>query len=166
MRLLLFCIFAIMLCCSCKKETISGGKVMEIYLLKIRKNIAGKCQIDPAASVIRDTATISDQDILEYSPATYELKLSDIAYQKVKKISDGTAFAVTVDRQVIYYGFYKPSISSGSCEHSITMNIAFSSESKIVFNLGYPDRSNNTTIDDQRNNAKLLATLKLQGKIR
>lgn len=166
MRQLLFIALLITLCLSCKREKISGGETVEIYLLKTIQTVSGKCQIDPSLSVIQDIPTIRNQDILEYSQTSYEFKLSDVAFQKVKTFLDWTPFAVTVGKQVIYYGFFKPGISSSSCNHSITMDIAWSSEKKIVLRLGYPTPPTGITIDDQRNNAKLLATLRTQGKLR
>ena len=78
---------------------------------------------------------------------------------------DRTPFAITVDKQVIYYGLFKPSISSSSCDHSITMDVSWSSASKIVLRLGYPGQLPGVTIDDQRNNPILLASLEKQGKL-
>jgi hypothetical protein len=61
--------------------------------------------------------------------------LKDLDIQKVKTFQDFTAFAVTVDKQVIYYGFFKPSISSSSCDHSITMDLDWTTGNKINLKL-------------------------------
>ena len=73
-----------------------------------------------------------NQDILAYSPTEYTFKLTESAIQQVKVLSDRTPFAVTVDKQVIYYGFFKPSISSSSCEQSITMDVAWTANNEIL----------------------------------
>lgn len=75
-------------------------------------------------------------------------------------------FAVTVDKQVIYYGFFKPIISSSSCDHSITMDLDWTSGNKITLKLGYPGQVQGVTIDDKRNDSKLIATLRQQGKLK
>lgn len=151
---------------SCKKDNTRPGKTVEIYLLKNYQTVTGKCQVDAATSQLQDTAMILNRDILEYSHTEYKFRLSDNGIQKVKTLRDWAAFAVTVDKQVIYYGFFKPSISSSSCDNSITMDIDWPATNKIVLRLGYPGLIQGVTIDDQRNNAKLLVTLKSQGKLK
>jgi len=125
--------------------------------------VTGKCQIDSSASVIQDTPFVKNQDILEYSKANYQFALTDISIQKIRKLAEGTPFAVVVDKQVIYYGILKTGISSSSCLYSITMYYTVT-ENKITMNLGYAGAEIN--IDDQRNNPKLLATLRNQGKLK
>lgn len=154
------------ICGSCKKERVNGGETVEIYLLKTSQTVPGKCQIDASASSIQDTPEITNDDILEYSQISREFKLTDIAFQKVKSFHDFTPFAVTVDRKVIYYGFFKPGTSSSSCDYSVTMDITWSAGNKIVLRLGYPAVIDGIDIDDQRNNSWLLGTLEKQGKLR
>lgn len=164
---IVFVVFTISaFCLSCKKDNVKGGETVEIYLLKNSQVVTGKCQIDPFVSVLHDTAIIKNQDILEYSKTNYQFKLTDPAIQKVKTFRDFTAFAVTVDRQVIYYGFFKPGFSSSSCDHSITMDVDWTSGNKITLKLGYPGQLQGVTIDDQRNNPYLIATLRKQGKLK
>ncbi len=165
MRVVFFLIIAIIFI-SCKKDNVQSGDIIEVYLLKSSRLITGKCQIDPLASVLQDSAIIQNEDILEYSRRHYQFKLKDHAIQKVKTFQDFTAFAVTVDKQVIYYGFFKPNISSSSCDHSITMDLDWISGNKINLKLGYPGQLQGVTIEDERNNAKLIATLRKQGKLK
>lgn len=163
----LFYIFTItVISLSCEKDNIKAGETVEIFLLKNSQTVTGKCQIDASVSVLQDTATIKNQDILEYSQANYQFKLTDPAIQKVKTFRDFTSFAVTVDKQVIYYGFFKPGFSSSSCGHSITMDVDWTAGNKISLRLGYPGQLQGVTIDDQRNNPNLIATLDKQGKLR
>jgi hypothetical protein len=166
MRPILYFLTIAIICLSCKKENAKGGDTVEVYLFKRSQLVTGKCQIDPLLSVLQDTAIIKNQDILEYSQSNYQFKLTDLAIQKVKTFPDFTSFAVTVDRKVIYYGFFKPSISSSSCDHSITMDLDRTSGNKIDLRLGYPSLMQGVTIDDERNNSKLIATLRNQGKLK
>jgi hypothetical protein len=154
------------ICLSCKKDNVNAGETVEIYLLRTYQTVAAKCQIDPSGSILQDTSIISNQDILEYSKRNYQFKLTGIAIQKVKTFNDKTPFAVTVDKQVIYYGFFKPSISSSSCDQSITMDLDWTSGNKISLKLGYPGQLQGVTIDDNRNDPKLIATLRQQGKLK
>jgi hypothetical protein len=67
MRPLLFIVAMTAMSLSCKKDNIHAGEAVEIYLLKSFQTLSGKCQIDPSASVLEETAVIKNQDILEYS---------------------------------------------------------------------------------------------------
>lgn len=163
MRLLLFILTACVICLSCKKDNVKAGGTVEIYLLKNNQPITGKCQIDPAAATLQDTAIVKNQDILEYYKANNQFALSDNYMQKIKTLADRTTFAVVVDKQVVYYAILKPSYSSSSCTSSITVDYV-GTGNRINMNLGYAGAD--LDIDDQRNNPKLIATLKNQGKLR
>jgi hypothetical protein len=163
MRTLLFILALTAFCTSCKKNTVKPGEVVEIYLFKTSLAVPGKCQVDPSTAVLQDTSIIKNQDILAYSRNNYQFKLTKSAIEKVKIFRDFTPFAVTVDRKVIYYGIFKPSFSSSSCDHSITMDLDW--VENIFLRLGYPGLPQGVTIDDQRNNSLLIATLKNQGKL-
>lgn len=161
-----FILTATMFCFSCKKDNNQEGKTVEIFLLKTFKTIAGKCQVDPSASSLQNEPAISNDDIVAYYKNDFQFELSGTAFNRVKDFNDFTPFAVTVDKQVVYYGILKKSISSASCDHSITMNTDFLSGNKIAMILGYPGPIEGVTIDDQRNNPKLVTTLQAQGKLR
>lgn len=163
MRPLLFTIITIFL--SCRKDNVNAEPNVEIYLLKSYQTLSAKCQIDPSLSVLQNTATIKNQDILAYSTTDYKFKLTDAAIEKVKAFNDRTPFAVTVNKQVIYYAFYKPGISSSSCDQSITMDIAWASGNEIYLRLGYPSQLPGVTIEDKRNDPKLIEALMKQGKL-
>ena len=115
MRLLLFILTITAICLSCKKDKVQPGGKVEIYLLKSYQAVTGKCQIDASTAVLQDTATVKNQDILEYFKANYQFALTDNPIQKLRALNDGTAFAVAVDKQVIYYGIYKPSYFCTIC---------------------------------------------------
>jgi hypothetical protein len=166
MQRLIYILTLTILFFSCKKVKVDAGETVEIYLLKSYQTLAGKCQIDPSLSEIQDAAFIKNQDILGYSKTDYQFKLTDHAIEGVKVLRDRVPFAVTVDKQVIYYGFYKPYISSSSCDNSICMDINWTIGNKISLKLGYPGQTQGITIDDQRNNPILIATLKDQGKLK
>lgn len=160
--ILIVCLFSF----SCKKDNIKAGQTVEIYLLKSFQTVAGKCQVDASASALQDTATIRNQDILEYSQTDYQFTLTSASIQKIKTFKDFTPFAVTVDKQVIYYGFFKPGISSSSCDNSITMDLDWASTNKILLRLGYPGQLQGVAIADERNDPRLIMTLKNQGKLK
>lgn len=166
MRLLLFILIAAVICPACQKDNVNETDQVEIYLLKTFQTVTGKCQVDAAASVLENIPTITNQDIISYSQTDYHFSLTDAAIQRIKSFKDFTPFAVTVDKQIIYYGFFKPGFSNSSCVNSITMDLDWTSGNQISLKLGYPGIVQGVTIDDQRNNQKLLTALKNQGKLK
>ncbi len=165
MRPLLFLLAIVTLACSCRKDNVKAGKTVEFYLFDSYQLETGKCQVDPSASVLEVTPFVKNEDIIAYSATGYQFKLTEAALQAIKAFGDATPFAVTVDKQVIYYAFFKPNVSSSSCDNSITMDFDLLAVDKISLKLGYPGQIQGVTIDDQRNNPLLIATLKNQGKL-
>jgi hypothetical protein len=164
MRTLIVIITALLIF-SCKKENAAPGKTVEIYLLKSFEIINGQCRVNPSTAIVQDTAAIGNNDIQRYSISDHTFTLNFLTMQRVKAFRDFTPFAVTVDKQVVYYGIFKSSYSSASCDNSIIMSDNFSADNKIKMQLGYPGLLQGTTVEDQRNNPKLIATLRSQGKI-
>ena len=150
---------------ACKKN--AAESTVELYFLKSGSTLPGKCQIDAATAVLADKPAVHNHDIKEYNQAIYEFKVTDSAFQKIATLAVRTPFAVTVNKQVIYYGIYSPPVYSSSCDHSIGVNVFNTAERKMQMVLGYPGFiSGITVIDDQRNNATLLNALRSQGKLR
>jgi hypothetical protein len=164
MRFLLFILALLFTIASCKKDSVAGVSV-EMYLLKSYSLVPGKCQVDAGSATLQTIPFIKNEDIIEYSRINYTYKLTDTSFQKINTVWSGQAFAVTVDKQVIFYGIFKPSISSSSCEHSVTMDFNSQTDHTIILHLGYPNGSASGT-SDQRNNAKILNALRAQGKLR
>lgn len=165
MRSLFFLLIVSGFLLSCRKDTVQAGEQVEIYTLASFQRTPGKCQVDASTAVLQDTPTIRNADILDYSQGSHEFRLSEAGVEKIKALHDFFAFAITVDRQVIYYGIFKPSFTSSSCDQSITMDLD-QSRKKLLLRLGYPGQSQSSTIEDLRNHPRLLATLKKQGKLK
>ena len=151
---------------SCGVDNSKTNESVEIYLLKKYKWVTGKCKIDASHSVLQDTPIIRNQDILEYSQREYQFKLTDSGLLRMSCFQLYTPFAVTVDKQVVYYGLFIPSIWSNSCYHSIIMTNDIWSRDKINIRLGYPGELPTEKMLDERNNTRLLDRLKIQGKLR
>ena len=125
-----------------------------------------KCQVDASRSMIEDTPLVTNHDIVEYAKTNYEFKLTDEGIQRLQTLRTRNAFAVTVNKMVIYFGIYMPDYLSSSCDHSITMGLSWSPDNKIRMRLGYPGQLQSATIDDKRNDPILLAALANQNKLR
>jgi hypothetical protein len=160
MRYLLLVLTFLVITFSCNKyQEDDGSNPVEIYLLSTVQFVTNKCQVDPANSTIETNPLVRNQDIIAYFKSDYEFKLTDEGIQKIKALHDNTPFAVTVNKEVIYYGFFKPNFSSSSCFHSITMDLNWTTNNKIMMRLGYPGQLQGVTIEDRRNDPMLLAAL-------
>lgn len=151
---------------SCNKDKVKAGNDVELYLLSSFQLVPGKCQVDSASTILQNLPLVGNQDILQYNRGTFEYTLSNAAMEKLKQLIGRTPFAITVDKKVIFFGFYMPSYMSSTCFNSITMNFSFSQSNSMFMNLGYPGELSGTFIDDQRNNPKLIVTFANQGKLK
>jgi len=150
-------IVACLLFITCKKND-NEAKV-EIYALKTYSLVPTQCKVEPTSAVLADTPLIKNENILGYSQAAYEFMVDSAGSSKVRDLQG--AFAVTVNKQIIYYGIFKPFTSSSSCNQSITISAI---SNKLMVRLGYPTLTG-IYIDDQRNNPILITALQKQGKL-
>ncbi len=158
---------------SCHKDTLEldishlPGQGVELYLLKEYEMFEAQCKIDNSTIILESTALVFNDEIRYYELSTHTMGLSESAIERVKEIGDWGAFCVTVNKAIIYSGFFKPSYSSSTCFHSVTIDPLSYSGNKIHFNLGYP-WSSLATIDgvDPRVNELLIQAFRNQGKLR
>ena len=169
--ILIFLFLVVLLSCS-KSENAgytdgASGKV-EIYLLSKTELVSGRCEVDKAKSIVDSKPIITNNDIIAYHSAENEFEVNATAFQRIIGLSDKTAFAVTLNREVIYYGIYKPFISSSSCDNSITMStLTYNINAfRLKMALGYPGLLQGITVEDLRNHADLMSALEKQGKLK
>jgi hypothetical protein len=145
----------------------ASGKV-EIYLLNKVEWVPGKCEVNGARSIPDALPVITNNDIIAYYSSVYEFEVNSDAFKRIIGLSDKTPFVVTLNKEVIYYGIYKPFISSSSCDHSITMSTLNYNinEFRLQMRLGYPGLLQGVTVEDLRNHNNLLSALEKQGKLK
>lgn len=154
---------------SCHKtESIkfNPGHGVEIYLLKEYNMIDGKCKIDDSTIIMENTALIFNEEIIYYKLSEHIIGITDGGIEKLKDIGDWDAFCVTVNKQLIYSGIFKPGYSSSTCDHSVTIN-PLSYNNEIHVYLGYPSATI-ASFDgvDPRENELLIQAFRSQGKLR
>jgi len=105
----------------CKKEKHDPGSRIDIYLLKSFTTTVDQSTMPATISitnaVLDDTPLVSDRDIKVYVKATTTFVLREDIQTVIQNYGPDKAFAVTVDKQPVYYGrfhpFYLSSISFG-----------------------------------------------------
>lgn len=165
MRPALYLLSCCFLLSSCIKMEWGRQQPVEVYLLQTHMAVAGKCQVDPATSVLQSTPLVANADIVRYAQKGFQLTLTPTGFEKIRSLPGRTPFAVTVDRQVVFFGYFMPSIMSSTCFESITMDLDASFANKVNFRLGYPWTDKNA-VADLRNHPALLEALAGQHKLR
>jgi Kunitz/Bovine pancreatic trypsin inhibitor domain len=142
----------------------SATSQVAFYLLKSYQMLPNKCAVDLKSVVLADRPLVSQADIISYDDKTFTYTVSANAYTNgIKQLRDGTPIAICLDKTVLFASIFKPLTSSSTCYHSITMQAL--PNNQVKFQLGYPTLPNGVVIDDQRNNASLVESLKIAKKL-
>lgn len=124
----------------------------------------------PALSHIElaDKAIISSDDIIAYNAGTHDITLTADACERILRLHvpvNGRSFVVCVNREPVYWGAFWIPISSLSFDGIVIMILHGTPASNIIkFEPGYPSPSFYTG-DDPRNNAEIMESLRLAGKL-
>ena len=146
---------------SCGKSGAGAGQLVEIYQFKITRT-AGPCKIDTSMAELADMPLISNSAIKSYNKKEFEFLISNEAGEKISRLMDNEAMALTVDKEVIYYFINKPIFSSSICPFHISMNQTSLNKLRMyIVNI-----NPTTTIPDQRNDSRLINALAAQRKIK
>jgi hypothetical protein len=144
---------------SCKENNSNHSKI-EIYLLKSYQKANNSYQITSESLVLNDTALIKDSEIYSYNKTNYTFKISE---NKAKWLNDfqnnkthGRAFAITIDKTVIYTGYFWASYSSSSVDWVVIDPLNLSGKNELVVKIGYPGLFPGMSIPDLRNDNRII----------
>ena len=144
----------------------SNGEGYAIYLTKedvSPTKMEASSNVDIAADPI-----IGLNDIVRYNSQTYEMKLTDSAFQRISNLEvpvSGKSFVVTLDKKPIYWGAFWTPVSSIAFEGVTIWKPYGPTAIKIItLELGYPAPSFYAG-KDPRNNPELLKSLAQSGKL-
>lgn len=152
--------------CEKNKELLEGQ--VELYLLNSFKTLNNSCQIDESTAVANKEPLLAYSDMVSYDTKTYSFRLSNngkqVIIDKGQNIH-GNAFAVFANNELIYTGYFWAGFSSSSCQWIVTdpMHLPLSDEMKM--NLGYPGQIDGIFIPDNRNDPRILAIFRKDGKL-
>jgi hypothetical protein len=131
--------------------------------------------LDHSMKIIENTVQLSDSIIVPYSEIIlYHRKshtfiisdyLSDILSDWENHPLARKPFAVVVDGEIIYTGYFWYSFMSSVCDWVIIDPIDYSGENRLSVRLGYPGLIDGDTIPDRRNDPRLLNILRNDGKL-
>ncbi len=157
---------------SCSKNNTNGGPSggngqITIHLFSKTVFYPDRCEVDPANSEIDAAPIVRNDEIKGYSRTDHQFFVSQQAFKRLEKARDKTGFVVALNGNAVYYGVYKPFISSSSCDQSITLSGWIINNNYILdMNLGYPGALQGVDIPDLRNQEDLIKALQKQGKLK
>jgi hypothetical protein len=173
MRLFLCCCFAILVLGSCKKDIKNGPKV-EIYLLtsfKINRDplFTSLTPYTPfiTDAVLASTPIVNDRDIRYYRQSDHIFKLKRSIKEDIRNYGASTGFAVTVDKDPVYYGMFHPAYLSSITFGLATIDpIIFVNEDEL--RLSYVGMTGDPQMAqlDKRNDSRLLSALRATDRLR
>jgi hypothetical protein len=147
----------------CEKNS---GFALEIYLLNGYKTKPNSHEIISGSEILSKNPIISYNDVISYDSAQHYFVIDSLKAKKLMETNwpvSGTPFALTIDRQVIYSGFFIPGYSSsGSNWYSID---PLTLGGKLRVTLGYPGDQFGFTSSDLRNDARIINLLTQDRKL-
>lgn len=165
-----------LLCCllatGCKKNpyVAKSDSEIEIYLLKSYTKVTGTDAISSSSVVLEDSPLISYEDILWYDSIKYTFKITEAPAKWLNDTqtnhSHGKAFAVTIDKKILYTGYFWAGFSSASCNWITIDPLNYSGRNELRVSIGYPGLMTGANIPDHRNDKELLDLLEADKKLK
>lgn len=167
--LLIFILSMVYLACSDKdeKNELVNGEV-KFYLLESFNTGEGNQQIIESSVKLEEQVFLEYEDLLSYNSSTHVFKIADDK-KDLFSINGNTvhyrAFALVVDDDIIYTGYFWPEFSSLSVNWYIISPIKAELVGELQVKLGYPGVFENNPIPDLRNDNKIIEIFKRDNKL-
>ena len=155
----------------CEKDNVYklSGKSIDFYRLSDYETLDNSSKIIESTVRLSDVKIISYSDIISYNRKTYTFIVSDSISDHLTDFENypihGTPFALTLENEIIYTGYFWAGFSSMSCDWITIDPIDYSGENKLIVKLGYPGLVIGDTIPDKRNDDKIIDVLLRDGKL-
>ncbi len=147
-----------------------SGKSIDIYLISEYKKIDNTFKIIDSTAVISATKIVGYSDIISYSSKDYTFTVSDSISDRLNDFENhsvhGVPFALTVDKEIIYTGYFWASFSSLSCDWITIDPLDFSGKNELRVRLGYPGMIIGDSIPDKRNDSRIINILRQDKKLK
>ncbi len=140
---------------SCEKDenSIPSGKSIDFYYISEYKNIDNSFKIIDSSVVISDSKIIDYSDIISYSSKNYTFVVSDSISDRLNDFKNhsihGVPFALVINKEIIYTGYFWASYSSSSCDWITIDPLDFLGNNELTVQLGYPGMMQGDNIPDK-----------------
>ena len=149
---------------SCEKYDTDIEGDIDIYLLDEYDTEEGSAAIINTGIVLSNEPVIYYDEIKSYNSRTYTFKLTADAADRLEDYYQ-SAFAVTIDGEIIYTAYFWSSFSSLGVDWVVTDLLRVETSNEMKMQLGYPGLIEGTTIPDKRNDNRILSVFKRDGKL-
>jgi hypothetical protein len=156
---------------SCDKnenENEDVGSKVDLYLIGQFITTDNYGPIDEASVVTSKSPLINYADFISYNKSTYVFEISEHAIETIKNIDptiDGSAFAIKVDDEIIYTGYFWPGYFSSICNWIVIDPLMLEEENELHVKLGYPETIEGVEIPDKRNDIRIIDVFKKDNKL-
>ncbi len=159
---------------ACEKEDDTpAGKRVDIYRLADYKTAVGSARIIDSTVMLDEDVLIPFNEMIAYNKKNHTFTVTEQIAEKLNDTGENpfhrTGFAVTVDQQVIYTGYFWAGYSSATCDWVIIDPLNYASKddgagNKLEVRLGYPTAFEG--VPDQRNDRRILEVFRLHEKLK
>jgi len=149
---------------SCEKDSGSG---LEIYLLTDYQKKTSSSEIIAGSERLSKNPIIYYNDIISYDSTDHYFQIETTKAEELnlmKWTTQGTAFSLTINKSIIYSGYFMPGYSSLGLDW-ISID-PLSTDSKIRVSLGYPGDWSQLADIDPRNDDRIINLLKKDNKLK
>ncbi len=149
---------------SCEKydKNIEGD--ICIYLLDEFNTKVNSYEIISDGIVLSEDPILYYGDLIEYNADEHIFKLSESGTEKTDELF-GSAYAVTIDGEIIYTGYFWSSLSSAIVDWVVMDVLGTFDGNELHVQLGYPWLSNEMDIPDNRNDNRILSVFARDEKL-
>ncbi|MBN8667234.1 MAG: hypothetical protein J0M30_06975 [Chitinophagales bacterium] len=167
MRKILFYVLILLSMAGCTKD---HGSRVEIYLLSSYSS-STNTSTSPATVVItnpvlENSPLVADKDISFYTQSTYTFTLKKDIQSRIASYGADKAFAVTVDKELVYVGKFQPGYLSYIPFGHATITPLGPNNQELKIDFPMVVGSTDLLLLDKRNDDLLIATLRATGRLR
>lgn len=137
---------------------------VDFYLLDEYSKESGSAVILNTGLVLEETPVLSYDEIKSYNSTSYTFEIDHAAALRLKDLF-GSAFAVTIDGEIIYTGYFWSAFSSMTVDWLVTDLLRLEVSDELKMQLGYPGLMEGMEIPDKRNDRRLLSVFHRDGKL-
>lgn len=154
---------------ACENNLTDADAKVELYLIETYTKRENSMQIDEKSVVTKQQPLIAYNDIVTYNSKEFKFELTKKAIELIKNLQapiNGLPFAFKANNEIIYTGYFWPSISSAMCDCIVIDPLLIYGNNKIHVQLGYPGLIEGMHIDDKRNDTRIISILKKDRKLK
>jgi len=167
--ILVFVLTTFFLLTSCKKDNDEKtGNSIDIYLISNFETINNTQEIDRNSVELSDNPLVFYNDIISYDLHNHLFKITAEAKNRINNLGDSIytdAFALTVDNEIIYTGYFWPGFFSSTCIWIVIDPLILDVSNALKVQLGYPGTLDGVTIPDYRNDNRIISVFRKDSKL-